>query len=149
MSTFDLSTGYAGGTSFEALTKRRTEKMEVAIPLTGVTSDIVKTMPIKAGTLVHGIKLVVTSLATATTITMDIGVADTAVTGYDIDGFDASVSGTAAVGTVTRSVPADAYPVIGGFYFVADGTIDITLSTITAMTVAPTFDLFVDCEDLS
>jgi hypothetical protein len=109
-----------------------TPPITVTVPLTGVTNDVVKMIPVKAGWLVKGLIIKPVTAAAGTTITLDAG-----VTGGTTDGFRAAFDGK---GTTTLVSPLSAtYPAAGGFYVTADTTIDLLLKSISSMTTAPVF----------
>jgi hypothetical protein len=132
VTTTPIPTGMVGGVPFLGGNKHFiTQPVTVAIPLTGVTNDIVQAIPVKKGWLVKGTIVKFLTQGAATTITLHFG-----ITGGDVDGFDA-IDGKSAVGTVCQTIPADGYAVTGGFYVTADDTLDILLAAIDTMTVAP------------
>ena len=145
--TFDLDAGATANSELHVagFSKRAiVGPVRVTVPLTGVTNDILQVFPIKAGQIVHGIRVRMITAAVGTTCTLDFG-----ITGGTADGFDAAVSGKGAAGTVTRTIPADTYAVSGGYHTTVDDTIDVLLKAITDITGAAVFDLYVDLETLS
>jgi len=102
----------------------------VTVPLTAVTNDVVQCVPYLKGWLIEGIIVKMLTRGTATTITGQFG-----ITGGTTNGFAASADLTAAGPFL--SPLAGTYPAAGGFLAAADGTVDLLLSTITLMTVAP------------
>jgi hypothetical protein len=118
-----------------------TQPYTVTIPSTGVTNDIVQTIPIKAGWLVLGTIIKPVTAGVGGTITLDVG-----ITGGTADGFDAAINGETAVGTNLQSTPSDTYPAAGGFLAAADDTIDILLkSIVSAITTEPVFTIQAIC----
>lgn len=148
MATVDLTGGAGAALPFQQ--KHFRLKQRVTIPDTAVTADIFNTIPVKKGWLVQGTAIVPVTAGVGGTITANVGIADTAITGYDVDGFDAAVNLENAVGTVSHSAPGtDAYATAGGYWVTADTTIDITMADVTsAITTEPVFDIIaygIDC----
>lgn len=135
MPTFDVTGGAAAAIPFQAK-HFKTAPVTVAVPTTAITNDVIQAIPIKAGWLVQGVIVKMITAAVGTAHTADIG-----ITGGTADGFDAAISLKGAAGTVTKTVPADAYAVAGGFYATADDTIDVLMKSIDTLTVFPTFEI--------
>jgi hypothetical protein len=130
VTTTDMTGGSSAAKSWKQNGKHFvTAPITVSIPVTGITNDIVKCIPVKAGWLVKGIIYKIVTAGAGSTITLDFG-----ITGGTADGFDAAIDGKTTAGTVLKSTPSDTYPAAGGYYAAADGTIDILLKSISAMT---------------
>jgi hypothetical protein len=104
----------------------------VAIPVTGITNDIVQALPFKAGWLIQGVILKSVTAGAGSTITLQCG-----ITGGTVDGFIAAFDGKAA--GPFKSTPSSTYPAAGGYLAAADGTVDILLDSISAMATGPVF----------
>ncbi len=122
---------------------QRIGPVRVSIPLTGVTNDIYQAIPVKKGWKLHGCMWKMVTAGAGTTIALDFG-----ITGIVATGLDAAVDGKSVAGTIGFSTPADTWPALGGYNVIADDTVDILLNTITAMTTAPVFDLWLYVEDV-
>jgi hypothetical protein len=131
MTTYNLTGGAAATPPYNGKDKYFvTPKVTVTIPTTGITNDVIKAVPLKAGWLVRGTIVKIVTPATGTTVTLDFG-----ITGGTANGFDAAIDGKASAGSVFQSQPyVDVYTRAGGYYVTADTTLDILLNTITAMT---------------
>ena len=123
-----------------------TAPVTITIPATAVTGDIVEAIPIKAGWMVMGTIVTPVTAGVGGTITMDVG-----ITGGTHDGFDVAIDLETAVGTIARSVPADTYPVAGGYYSTVADTIDLFMHNVTsAITTLPVFTIqavIIDCNN--
>jgi len=117
--------------------------VRITVPLAGITTDVLKCIPVKAGWKVWGVMMKQVTQGAGTTITLDVG-----ITGDNDDGCDAAIDGKGAVGTVTFSTPSDEYWAAGGKYLAADDTVDIYLDNINTMTTAPVFDMWLYVEDV-
>lgn len=107
-----------------------TPPIKITVPTTGVTNDVIKAIPIKAGWLVKGIIIKIVTAGVGTTITLDAG-----ITGGTANGFLAAFDGKSAAATILKSQPyVDIYTRAGGYYATVDTTLDILLNTISAMT---------------
>lgn len=119
------------------------------IDLTGgaiTQGDIYQCIAFPEDTLVMQVKIEWLTPAVGTTLTVDIGDGTTG------NGWDASVNGKSAAGTWTTSaVGTDTYAVaasMGKFYESAD-SIDMTMTTATAITAGPKFRIYAFCIDFN
>lgn len=119
------------------------------VDLTGgaiTQGDVYQCLAIPANTLVMNVKRKSLVPAVGTTLTEDIG------DGTDPNGWDASVDGKGTAGTVTHSiVGTDALAAAaaqGTFYATAD-SIDVTMTTATAITAGPKFTIYATCVDFN
>jgi hypothetical protein len=117
------------------------------IDLTGsalVSTDIYQCLAIPAGTKVIEVCIKMITPAVGTTLTMDVG------DGGADDGWDASVDGKgvantrtiSANGTDARAVAAD-----NGYLYTSADSIDVTMTTATAITAGPKFTIYALCVD--
>lgn len=106
-------------------------------PLT--TADIKQVIPIPANTLVRAAVLRIDTAAVGTTCTIDVGPAGGASLATGLNGKTAQTNAPVLIGIAETSVS-------GVWYGTAD-TIDVTFTTITAITAGPKFTLFVECVD--
>lgn len=135
--TFDGTDGVAS-LPFRGLDKSFLFKTRVTVPVTAVSTDIIQCVNIPAGMLVKGIGMLMVTAATATTLTCTVG------DGAGAASWDASTLDLkSAAGTWTMSTPSDTYPALGGKYYSAADTIDITV-TVNTLTVGAVFDLYVE-----
>lgn len=108
--------------------------------------DVYQCLALPEDTLVMRVTIEWVTAAVGTTLTVDVGDGTTA------DGWDASVDGKSAAGTWTTStVATDTYAVaasMGKFYEAAD-SIDMTMTTATAITAGPKFRIFALCVDMN
>jgi hypothetical protein len=84
--------------------------------------------------------------AVGTTLTMDIG------DGSATNGWDASVDGKSAAGIesfAANGTDARAVATGNGYYYDTADSIDIVMTTATAITAGPKFELFALCVDYS
>jgi hypothetical protein len=68
------------------------------------------------------------------------------ITGGNVNGLDASEDMEAAVGTMYHSTPGDTYPAAGGFLSASAAVLAVVFATVGAITTAPKFKMWVDCE---
>ncbi len=115
----------------------------LTIPLTGATNDVVNALPIKKGTLVKEVVMEIIVAGVGTAVSLSVG-----KTGGTANGFLSAIDATQAAGTFVPCPLAGTYPAAGGLFFSADGTIDVLLATITAMTTAPQIKLTATCIDV-
>ena len=139
--TFDRTDGVAS-LPFSGLDKAFLLNSRITVPATAVSTDVVQSVNIPAGTWVKGYAMLMVTPATATSISCTVGDGATA------DGWDASVDLKGAAGTWTMSTPSDTYPALGGKYYPAADTIDITV-TVNTLTVGAVFDIFVECVNMN
>lgn len=121
--------------------------MKNTIDLTGgaiTQGDVYQVLAIPANTRVKNVVCEIVTAAVGTTLTTNIG------DGTAANGWDASVDGKGAAGTVTSSaVGTDALAAAAGqgtLYTSAD-SIDITMTTATAITAGPKLTLYAECVD--
>jgi hypothetical protein len=127
-----------------------------SIDLTGaaiVQANVYQCLAVPPNTLVESVHIVIDTPAVGTTLTMDVG------DGTNVDGWMASTDGKATAGTYDHSVDADEIPVAasGGYFYANAGTvavplgdsIDVVMTTATAITAGPKFRLFAVCKDLN
>jgi hypothetical protein len=150
MATHDLTNGHAGRPA-NAIGKAMPIRERITIPLAKqVASDVLNVLNLKAGWLVKNVHLIMVTPTAGTAVAAHVGVANSAVTGYDADGFDAAVSLKGAAGTRTCGISGtDAYIVAGGFYAPVDTTLDFTLSTVTAASGDIVVDVIAEVIDLN
>ena len=144
--TFDQTGGSTGTVMGGAFKDRVFQIMRrVTISLTGVTNDVVKAIPVKAGTKVLTTAMRLVTKSNGTALALKLGDGD-ATGGFQNTTLDA-VGG--AVGLTQGMLPADTNGVTPKIYS-ADDTIDILLSTVTAAgTTAAVVDVMALCEDTS
>ena len=106
-------------------------------PLT--TADIKQVIPIPANTLVRAAVLRIDTAAVGTVCTIDVGPAGGATLATGLNGKTAQTNAPVLIGVVEASVQSV-------WYGTAD-TIDVTFTTITAITAGPKFTLFIECVD--
>lgn len=142
MATTDLTNSNAAVVPYSGINKHFTIENTITIPTGIAAGDIFQAIPVKAGWLVLGTVWKPVTAATATTLTLLVG-----ITGGTVDGFDANIDGTAT--TVVKSTPSDTYPAAGGFYVTADDTIDVEAHAYTAgaTPAAGTYKLIAFCID--
>lgn len=143
MATTDL-TGTTGASIPFTGNKMFLLKKRIVVPAGAVTNDVLKAFNIKKGWLVKGVTVKTVVASVGTTHTADIG-----ITGGTADGFDAAIDLKGAAGTVTKSTPSDTYPAAGGYYATADGTLDVLMKSISAITTFATFDITAEVVDLN
>jgi hypothetical protein len=120
-------------------------RARVTIPLTGVTNDIVKAIPVKLGTRVLHTAMRLVQKSNGSAMTLKLGDGD-ATGAYQNTTMDA-VGG--AVGLTQGLLPADTNGVTPKIY-AADDTIDILLAGVTAQSTIPAIvDVLAVCEDLT
>jgi len=117
------------------------------VDLTGgaiTQADVYQCLAVPEDTLVLQVKIEWLTAAVGTTLTTNIGDGD------GTNSWDASVDGKSTAGTWTTSlVGTDAYAAaaaIGKFYETAD-TIDMVMTTATAITAGPKFTIYALCVD--
>jgi hypothetical protein len=119
------------------------------VDLTGgaiTQAAVIQSLAIPANTLVRGVHTQIIIPAVGTTLTMDVG------DGGSPAGWIGSTNGKATaltfdhstVGTDARAVAADS----GYFYGTAD-SIDVAMTTATAITAGPKYAIFAECIDLN
>jgi len=154
MATIDLSKTGTG--PFFAASGQRSGVVRETIDLAAAqtakgsalaASDIIKAIKVPAGTLVRQAGTKVTSASTGTTLTADLGIADSGYTGYDADGFNAAQDIKTANAEGHGAPGTDAYLTAGGFYCATATTIDLTLATVTAITALGKVEVYAifDC----
>jgi len=113
-----------------------------------VTGSVLRCMDIPDGCVVDYTLIEMIIAATVgTSMVADVGVANSGVTGYDANGFDAAIDLEAAAKTCYQTaIGTDAYgaaPFIGYIGANALGaSVDLTLTTTGAVTVAPKFRIW-------
>lgn len=111
-----------------------------------VQADVYQALAIPAKTKVIETMSRILTPAVGTTLTMDIG------DGTDPNGWDASVDGKAAAGTeafTANGTDALAVAAGNGTYYDAADSIDITMTTATAITAGPKIEVIALCVDYS
>lgn len=115
------------------------------VDLTGgaiTAADVYQCLSVPDDTLVQQVTIEWLTPAVGTTLTVDVG------DGTDPNGWDASVDGKSAANTWTTSaVGTDALAAaatLGTFYSAAD-SIDMTMTTATAITAGPKFRIYALC----
>lgn len=107
-------------------------------------ADVYQLLAIPANVLVKAVKIKWLTPAVGTALTVDVG------DGAGTNSWDASVDGKSVAGTWTTSqVGTDAYAAAaarGKFYSTAD-SIDMVMTTATAITAGPKFTIFAECVD--
>lgn len=121
--------------------------MKNTVDLTGgaiTQADVYQLLAIPADTLVMNVKIEWLTAAVGTTLTVNIGDGD------GTNSWDASVDGKVGSTTFTHSVVGtDAYAAAaaqGKFYDAVD-SIDMVMTTATAITAGPKFTIFALCVD--
>lgn len=129
--------------------KDKTYTIQATVDLTaaGITAaDVYQVLSIPKNTLVESVHIRIDTPAVGTTLTMDVG------DGGSTAGWMGSTDGKAVAGTYDHSaVGGDARSVAannGYFYGTAD-SIDVVMTTATAITAGPKFTLFAVCTDLN
>ena len=127
------------------------------VDLTGgaiTQADVYQVLPVPPNTLVESVHLQINTAAVGTTLTMNIG------DGGSTAGWMGSTDGKATAGTYDHStVGTDARAVAAnnGFFYANAGTvavplgdsIDVVMTTATAITAGPKFTLWAVCTDLN
>lgn len=147
MATIDKSGGGAGSITWTA--PRKSYTVSATVDLTGgaiTAADVYKVLALPANTLVESVHIRIDTPAVGTTLTMNVG------DGGSTAGWIGSTDGKATAGTYDHStVGTDARSVAannGYFYDDAD-TIDVVMTTATAITAGPKFTLIAVCSDLT
>lgn len=107
-------------------------------------ADVYQVLAIPANTRVKNVVCEIETAAVGTTLTMDIG------DGGATNGWDASVNGMATAGTVTSSAvgtDARAAAASQGYLYTTADSIDIVMTTATAITAGPKLTLYAECVD--
>ena len=118
------------------------------VDLTGtavVQANIYEVLAIPAGTLVESVHILIDTAAVGTTLTMDVG------DGGATNGWMGSTDGKATAGTYDHStVGTDARAVAAnnGYFYSSADSIDVVMTTATAITAGPKFTLFAVCKSL-
>lgn len=119
------------------------------IDLTGgaiTQGDVYQSLAVPKNTLVESVHIRIDTPAVGTTLTMNVG------DGGSTAGWIGSTDGKATAGTYDHStVGTDARSVAannGYFYGTAD-SIDVVMTTATAITAGPKYTIFAVCTDLS
>lgn len=150
VTTTDLTGGQKGIPASAIGKVTRIRKRITIAEAKQVASDIVNLLNIKAGWLVKQVHIIMVTPSAGTTLTASIGVADTTVTGYDVDGFDNAMSLKGAAGTRTYGIDGtDAYVTAGGFYAPEDTTIDATFVTVTSASGDVVIDVVAEIVDFN
>lgn len=119
------------------------------IDLTGgaiVQGNVHQSLAIPAKTKVVEVMTRILTAAVGTTLTMDIG------DGGAGNGWDASVDGKATAGTesfAANGTDARAVATGNGYYYDTADSIDVTMTTATAITAGPKYEIFALCIDYS
>lgn len=111
-----------------------------------VQGDVYQVLAIPAKTKVIETCYRSLTAAVGTTLTMDIG------DGGATNGWDASVDGKSAAGTesfAANGTDARAVATGNGYYYDTADSIDIVMTTATAITAGPKFELIALCVDYS
>lgn len=128
---------------WDGINKRFQMYQEITLTLAEtVNANVIELLPLPVGVRCYGVTIqMITAGVAATSIAANIG-----ITGGTVNGFDSAVDlmGTALI--VTQSTPSDTYPAAGGFMPIVDETIDAVLAITGAVTVAPKFRIWADCE---
>lgn len=123
--------------------------MSNEVDLTGgaiVQGDVYQCLSIPANTLVESVHIVSLTPAVGTTLTTNIG------DGGSTAGWMASFDGKSAAGTYDHStVGTDARSVAAnnGYFYDSADSIDIVMTTATAITAGPKFKIFAVCSDMN
>lgn len=148
MATIDKTGGAATAGKIPYASLNKAVVIESTIDLTAgaiTQGDVYQVLAIPAGTLVTSVHIQILTPAVGTTLTMNVG------DGGSTAGWIGSTDGKATantwdhstVGTDARSVAADS----GYFYATAD-SIDVVMTTATAITAGPKFKLAAVCNVL-
>lgn len=123
--------------------------LKQTIDLTGgaiTQADVYQVLAIPAKTKVIEVMSRVLTAAVGTTLTMNIG------DGGATNGWDASVDGKATAGTesfTANGTDARAVATGNGYYYDSADSIDIVMTTATAITAGPKIELIALCVDYS
>lgn len=148
MATIDKTSGALKG-AIPVTGPSRSYVASATVDLTGgaiTAADVYQALALPKNTRVLAVHIRIDTPAVGTTLTMNVG------DGGSTAGWIGSTDGKAAagtydhstVGTDARSVAADS----GYFYGTAD-SIDVVMTTATAITAGPKFTLFAECVDLN
>jgi hypothetical protein len=127
----------------------RVYKMKNVIDLTAgpiVAADVYQCIAVPAKTKVIEVMTRILTPAVGTTLTMNVG------DGGATNGWDASVDGKAAAGTesfAANGTDARAAAADNGYYYDAADSIDIVMTTATAITAGPKLEIHALCVDYS
>ena len=143
VTTDDTGAAKAGIPATNSRAIQRIGPVRITVPLTAVTNDIIQAIPVKKGWKVYSYFAKMVTAGVGDAITMDVG-----ITGVAATGMDSAVTLTGAAGATIQSALADTWPAANGYYVAASDTVDILLHTITNMTVAPVFDMWIYVEDV-
>lgn len=157
MSTYDKTGGTptTGQTPYASLDK--TFVLKNTVDLTGgaiVQADVYQVLAVPVNTLVESVHIRIDTAAVGTTLTMDVG------DGGSTAGWIGSTDGKATAGTYDHStVGTDARAVAAnnGYFYGNNGTvavpisdsIDVVMTTATAITAGPKFTIFAVCSALN
>lgn len=149
MATIDktMSGNTNGQVSFNGLNK--TFVQSCTIDLTGgaiTQGDVYQCLALPANVLVESVHIRVDTPAVGTTLTMNVG------DGGSTAGWIGSTSGKATAGTYDHStVGTDARAVAAdnGYFYTSADSIDVVMTTATAITAGPKFTLFAVCSNLN
>jgi|SRR6185369_11233360 len=121
--------------------------LSATFDLTGgaiTAADVYQCLPIPANTLVESVHIEVITAAVGTTLTMNVG------DGGATNGWMASVDGKAvAHDHSTEGTDARAVTNNNGYFYDAADSIDVVMTTATAITAGPKFKLCAVCTDLN
>lgn len=119
------------------------------VDLTGgaiTQGDVYQCLALPADTLVESVHIEILTPAVGTTLTMNVG------DGGSTAGWIGSTDGKATAGTFDHStVGTDARAVAAnnGYFYDAADSIDVVMTTATAITAGPKFTLYAVCIDLN
>lgn len=149
MSTIDKTgTGpTAGVKTLQGDSKVFVLKQTIDLTAAGIVqADVYQCLAIPAKTKVVEVMTRILTPAVGTTLTMDIG------DGGATSGWDASVDGKAAAGTesfAANGTDARAVATGNGYYYDTADSIDIVMTTATAITAGPKLEIIALCIDYS
>lgn len=127
----------------------RIYKIKTVLDLTGgpiVAADVYQCIAVPAKTKVIEVMSRILTPAVGTTLTMNVG------DGGSTNGWDASVDGKAVAGTESfcaNGTDARAAAADNGYYYDVADSIDIVMTTATAITAGPKLELHALCVDYS
>lgn len=149
MATIDKTGGGPTKGSIPFTAPTRSYTISATVDLTGgaiTQADVYQVLAIPANSLVESVHIRIDTPAVGTTLTMNVG------DGGSTAGWIGSTDGKATaltydhstVGTDARSVAAN-----NGYFYASADSIDVVMTTATAITAGPKFTLFAVISDLN